>query len=251
MPPKTLPFTNEQLERILEEHPTPFHIYDEAGIRESARALNKAFDWDIGYKNYFAVKALPNPQVLRILREEGMGADCSSLPELMLAETVGMRGEEIMFTSNGTPASEYEHAKNLHAIINLDDISHINFFERNVGELPPLLSFRYNPGSAREGNVIIGKPEEAKYGLTTGQITEAYKIVKEKGVKHFGLHTMVISNELREDYFIETARMLFSLAAEISEEAGIDFEFINLGGGLGIPYRPEQDALNLEKISWG
>mgnify|MGYP001562057736 CR=1 FL=1 len=250
MPDKTLPFTNEELEGILKEHPTPFHIYDEAGIRKTARSLNNAFIWNVGYRNYFAVKALPNPHILHILHEEGMGADCSAMQELMIAESVRMRGEEIMFTSNGTPASEYEYAKNLRAIINLDDISHIDFFENCAG-LPSLLSFRYNPGAAREGNAVIGKPEEAKYGLTTEQITRAYKLAREKGVNQFGLHTMIISNELREDYFIETARMLFSLAAEISEETGIDFEFINLGGGIGIPYKPEQNSVDLGKISRG
>lgn len=244
MPEKTLPFTQAQLEKIIETYPTPFHIYDEAGIRRSIRALRDAFAWADGFKNYFAVKALPNPYILRIMREEGFGADCSSLPELLLAQSVGLSGEEIMFTSNETPAEEYRRARELGALINLDDLSHLTYLEQTVG-LPETLCFRYNPGPLREGNAIIGRPEEAKYGLTRAQLFEAYALAKAKGVKRFGLHTMIASNELDRYYFVETARMLFDLLNELSREVGIRFAFVNLGGGIGIPYRPTQSAFDL------
>ncbi|MCF7928924.1 MAG: diaminopimelate decarboxylase, partial [Spirochaetales bacterium] len=229
----------------------PFYIYDEKAIRENARRLNRAFSWvPGGYTNFFAVKALPNPYILEILREEGMGVDCSSGAELTLAERVGFSGREIMFTSNDTPASEYQKAKRLGAAINLDDISHIPFLAEHAG-IPPFICFRYNPGPLKEGNVIIGSPEEAKYGLTRPQMFEAFRQMKELGVEGFGLHTMVASNELEGDYFVETARIMFELAAELSQELGISFDFINLGGGIGIPYRPGQGAVDLEKLSEG
>lgn len=247
---KSLPVTSEQLRNIIATYPTPFHMYDETGIRQSARNLKQAFAWMDNFTNYFAVKALPNPYILRILKEEGLGADCSSLPELLLAERVGITGENIMFTSNETPVEEYRKARELGALINLDDISHIEFLERAVG-LPDLLSFRYNPGPLRAGNAIIGDPKEAKYGLTYEQLFRAYALAKEKGVKRFGLHAMIASNELNPQYFIETANMLFDLVVALSNEVGITFSFVNFGGGIGIPYRPEQEAFDLQAFSQG
>ena len=247
---KTLPFSKSQIEQIIKKYPTPFHIYDEKGIRENAKKLYKAFKWAPLFKNYFAVKACPNPYILKILKEEEMGADCSSLPELIMAEKVGITGENIMFSSNDTPLKDFKKAKELGAIINLDDITHIPFLEQAAG-IPEVICFRYNPGPLREhkGNVIIGKPEDAKYGLTKKQLFEAYKIMKDKDVKRFGLHTMIASNELANDAFVETAAMLFDLVIEISKKLGIRFEFINLGGGVGIPYKPEQRSVNLEYVS--
>lgn len=247
-----LPFDLQTATRIREKYPTPFHLYDERGIRENARRLRKAFSWSKGFRNHFAVKACPNPYIVKILREEGNGTDCSSLPELLLSERIGMSGEEIMFTSNETPANEYRKAFELGAVINLDDITHIPFLEKNAG-IPEIICFRYNPGPNRqtaEGNVI-GKPEEAKYGLTKEQLFDAYSTMKSKGVKRFGLHTMIASNELSPEAPVITAKMLFGLVAEISAKVGIDFEFVNLGGGIGIPYRPEQQAVNLEHVSEG
>jgi len=246
----TLPFTKEQIEEIIRQYPTPFHIYDEKGIRENARRLKQSFGGVNGFKEYFAVKALPNPFILKILKEEGFGADCSSLPELLLAESVGIMGEDIMFTSNDTPAKEYRKAKELGAVINLDDISHIEFLEEQVG-LPELVCFRYNPGPLRKGNVLIGHPEEAKYGFTREQLFTGYRMLKEKGVKRFGLHTMVASNELDNEYFIETARMLLDLVVEITNEVGIEFEFINMGGGIGTPYKPEDMPVSYALIADG
>jgi diaminopimelate decarboxylase len=250
MSDKTVPLSKTQLESIIRGHPTPFHLYDEKAIRANARRLLRAFSWAPGFREFFAVKACPNPHVLKILREEGFGADCSSLPELILAERVGLQGEQIMFSSNDTPAPEYVKARELGAVINLDDISHIAFLERHAG-LPELLCFRYNPGPLREGNAIIGKPEEAKYGFTKEQLLEGYRIARDKGVKRFGLHTMIASNELNPQYFVDTARMLFELVAEISGALGIHFEFVNIGGGIGIPYRPEQEAVHLERVAAG
>ncbi|MBN1994352.1 MAG: diaminopimelate decarboxylase [Anaerolineae bacterium] len=247
---KTLPFTKEQIIELTQRFPTPFHIYDEKAIRDNARRFKKVFSGVHGFKEYFAVKALPNPFILKILAEEGFGADCSSLPELLLSEKVGLRGEDIMFSSNDTPAQEYQKAKALGAIINLDDLSHIEFLERHAG-LPELLCFRYNPGPLRKGNVIIGHPQEAKYGFTRQQLFEGYRMIKAKGVKRFGLHTMVASNELENEYFVETARMLLDLVVEISTEIGINFDFINMGGGIGIPYRPTEAPVSYEKIADG
>lgn len=248
---KNLPFTPGELASILENHPTPFHLYDEKAIRENARAFLKAFDWvPGGFINYFAVKALPNPTILKILQEEGMGADCSSLPELILSQKVNISGEKIMFTSNDTPASEFIEAKKAGAIINLDDISHIDFLQEKAG-MPELICFRYNPGPLKEGNVLIGKPQEAKYGFTREQLIEGYQKAKQLGAKRFGLHTMVASNELNFEYFIETARILFELVLEIKEKTGIEIEFVNLGGGIGIPYRLEDSPVDFHKISQG
>jgi diaminopimelate decarboxylase len=245
---KTLPFNEAQVREIIRSYPTPFHLYDERGIRQNARRLNAAFAWCPGFKEHFAVKALPNPYILKIAKEEGFGADCSSLPELELAERVGITGENIMFTSNDTPLKEFQRAKALGAVINLDDITHLPYLEKHAGGLPELICFRYNPGKAREGNAIIGKPEEAKYGLTRPQLFEAYASARKKGSKRFGLHTMVASNELKLEFFVETARMLFDLAIELAEKLDVRLEFVNLGGGIGIPYRPEQKAVDLEAL---
>jgi diaminopimelate decarboxylase len=250
MAEKKLPFSKEQIEKIIETYPTPFHIYDEKAIRENARDFLKAFSWNEGFKEYFAIKATPNPYLMKILREEGFGIDCSSVAELELAKRVGMQGEEIILTSNDTPAYEFQLAKDLGAIINLDDITHIDFLEKHVG-LPDTISMRYNPGDLKQGNLIIGHPEDAKYGFTHDQIIEGYKILKAKGIKHFGIHTMVASNELDPDYFIETAEILFRLIVEVSEKTGVKIEFANLGGGIGIPYKPGQKAVNFEYVSAG
>ncbi|MCL1856843.1 MAG: diaminopimelate decarboxylase [Kiritimatiellaeota bacterium] len=238
------------VEAVAGKFPTPFHLYDEAGIVANARRLNAAFAWNGGFRNYFAVKACPNPFIMKLLAREGFGCDCSSLPELMLSGKVGVTGEKIMFTSNDTPEAEFAAAREMGAIINLDDLSHVDCLEKAAG-LPGLLSFRYNPGKAKTGNVIIGNPVEAKYGLTREQLFEGYRRLKEKGVKRFGLHTMVASNELEGDYFVHTAQMLFDLVGELSSTLGITFEFVNIGGGIGIPYRPEQEAVDLEKVSRG
>jgi len=247
---KSLPFTKAQIEKIIEENPTPFHLYDEKAMRQNIRALQKAFSSLHGFKEFFAVKATPNNKLLEIFREEGLGADASSLPELILAEKSGITGENIMFSSNDTPAGEYAKAIELGAIVNLDDITHIKFLEETTG-LPELLSFRYNPGPSRGGNAIIGTPEEAKYGFTRDQLFEGYRIIKEKGVKRFGLHTMVASNELFDSYFVETGKMLLELVLELKQELDIDIEFINLGGGIGIPYKPEDEPVNLTAVADG
>lgn len=248
MNPKSLPFTYEQLQTILQNHPTPFHLYDEKAIRQNARRLLKAFAWNPGFKEYFAVKATPNPFLLKLLKAEGFGADCSSLPELLLAEKAGIVGENIMFSSNDTPADEYVKAHQLGAIINLDDISHIPFVEKHLGALPKVLSFRYNPGKLRTGSTIMGNPADAKYGFTHDQIFEGFEIIRQKGVQRFGLHTFIISNELNPQYFIETANMLFDLAIQLHKRLNIRIEFVNLSGGIGIPYRLDQKAVDLEYL---
>lgn len=250
MTTKQLPFSKQQIEKIIEQHPTPFHIYDEKGIREYARKFIKAFSWNPGFKEFYAIKSAPNPYLMKIMRQEGFGIDCSSIAELVLAEKLGMKGDEIMFTSNDTPAYEYKKAVDLGAIINLDDISHIEYLEKNVG-LPNLVCFRYNPGALKEGNTIIGHPEEAKYGFTRDQLFEGYQMLVEKGVTRFGLHTMVASNELDAAYFVETAQILFDLIVEIKQRVGIDIEFANLGGGIGIPYKPTDQPVDLEFMSQG
>ena len=250
MATKPLPIDPAVIRRLADEYPTPFHVYDERGIRSNAHQLNVAFRWCEGFREYFAVKATPNPHLMAILREEGCGADCSSLPELVLADRVGLSGREVMFTSNDTPANEYAEAKRIGAIINLDDITHIDYLEQHVG-LPDLLCFRYNPGPLREGNAIIGKPEDAKYGLTRDQLFEGYRTLKKKGVRRFGLHTMVASNELNPQFFVETARMLFDLAVELAEKLDVRLEFVNLGGGIGIPYRPGQQPVSYDAVSEG
>ncbi|MBI2431138.1 MAG: diaminopimelate decarboxylase [Candidatus Levybacteria bacterium] len=248
MTKKILPFSKSQMEKIIKEYPTPFHIYDGKGIRKNAKKLYEAFSWISGFKNYFAVKANPNPHIIKIVKEEGMGVDCSSLTELILAEKLGFRGEEIMFSSNETHYREFQKAKQLGAIINLDDITLLPYLEKYAG-LPKLLCFRYNPGPLREGNRFIGNPKEAKFGMTKKQLFDGYKIARDKGVKRFGLHTMVVSNELDPTAHIETAVMLFDLIVELSKKLGIKFEFVNLGGGIGIPYKPEQKAVDYVFLS--
>lgn len=251
MTEKTIPFSAEKLQEIIAQYPTPFHIYDEKAIVANVRRLIRAFSWAPSFQEYFAVKAAPTPALLNLLQQEGVGADCSSLPELILAELAGMKGESIMFTSNDTPAQEFVKARSLGAVINLDDITHIDFLDKTAG-MPEMISFRYNPGPLQKtSNTIIGTPEEAKYGLTREQLFDAYRIAKEKGVKRFGIHTMVISNELNPDCFIATAQMMFDLAVEIKEKLGIRIELVNFGGGIGIPYRPEDTAVDLEYVGQG
>ena len=245
-----VPFSRELIENIVNEHSTPFHIYDEQGIRDVAVRLKSTFSWVEDFKNYFAVKATPNPHILKIMKEEGFGTDCSSLPELIMSERVGITGENVMFTSNDTPAEEYQKAREMGAIINLDDITHISFLEEHAG-IPELICFRYNPGPLREGNEFIGDPREAKYGLTHEQLPKAYQIMKDKGVKRFGLHTMIVSNMINPEYLIETAEMLFDLVVDVSKGTGIRFEFVNTGGGIGIPYKPDEEAVDLEYVSEG
>lgn len=247
---KNIPFTVKKLETIMERFPTPFYIYDEKEIIKNANKLKNAFSWCDGFKEYFAVKATPNPCILKILNEEGFGADCSSLPELIMAERCGITGENIMFTSNNTPKEEYRKAKELGAIINIDDISHIEFLEEEVG-LPDLICLRYNPGTLRTGNKFIGRPEEAKFGMTKEQLFIAYRMLKEVGVKRFGIHTMIATQVLDANYFINTAEMLFDLVEEISLKCGINFEFINIGGGIGIPYSPNEEAVDIDFIGNG
>lgn len=247
---KTIPFSKSQMEEIVKIYPTPFHIYDEKAMIQNARDLLKTFSWNKGFKEFFAIKALPNPYIIKLLHQEGFGADCSALAELILAEKVGFRGEEIMFTSNDTSGEEYRKAIELGAIINLDDITHLAYLEKEAS-IPNLLCFRYNPGRRRTGGDVIGEPQDAKFGLTREQLFEAYTIAKEKGVKRFGLHTMITSNQLNPEYFIETADMLFTLVEEISKKVGITFEFINIGGGIGIPYRPGDTKFSLKKLSDG
>ncbi|MCE1198257.1 MAG: diaminopimelate decarboxylase [Marinilabiliales bacterium] len=247
---KKIPFSKQELESIAEKFPTPFHIYDEQGMRDYAKSFVAAFDWNPGFKEFYAIKSAPNPFLMKILRSEGFGIDCSSMAELVLAERIGMKGEEIMFTSNDTPAAEYKKAIELGAIINLDDVAHIKYLEEQAG-LPELICFRYNPGALKEGNAIIGHPEEAKYGFTREQLFEGYRMLRDRGIKRFGIHTMVASNELNPDYFVETAQILFELIVELNRELGIRFEFANLGGGIGIPYKPEQEPVDLVRMSKG
>ncbi len=250
MAEKTVPFSKATIEAIIADTPTPFHIYDEKAILENARALTAAFAWNEGFKEYFAVKATPNPYIMKLLAAEGFGMDCSSGPELALSEKIGVTGENIMFTSNDTPLEEYQHATELGAILNLDDVLHVDYVDRKVG-LPELICFRYNPGALKEGNAIIGHPEEAKYGFMRDQLVEGYRIARDRGVKRFGIHTMVASNELQGEYFVETAEILFDLIVDISKELGIQFEFANIGGGIGIPYRPEESPVDLQAVSDG
>jgi diaminopimelate decarboxylase len=251
---KYFPLNKDELEKLAERYPTPFFIYDEKGIIENARRIKAAYSVFPGYINHFAVKALPNPAILKILAAEGHGADCSSYTELLLAEMADIQGEDIMFTSNETPSREYETARKLGAVINLDDITHIEFLEKAAAlgrGLPELISLRYNPGPLKEGNAIIGRPQEAKYGFTREQLFQGYAILRDKGVRHLALHTMVASNELSIPYHVETARMLFELAVEIQVKTGVRIEFVNLGGGVGIPYRPEQEAVDYEVLAAG
>jgi diaminopimelate decarboxylase len=247
---KNLPFSATQLKQAVESYPTPFHIYNEQAIRENAVEFQKQFqNFFPSFKNYFAVKATPNPHIMKILKSAGMGADCSSMAELILSEKVGLVGEDIMFTSNDTPADEYVKAHQLGAIINIDDITHIDFVKKQLGKLPDLMCLRYNPGPLKQGNVIIGEPTEAKFGLTREQVKEAYTRMKAEGVKRFGLHCMVASNELKVEYFGDTAKVLFELVLELHKELGVKIEFVNLGGGVGIPYRPTQQRIEFAQLA--
>ncbi len=251
MAEKNLPFSLEKAQEIIAKFPTPFHIYDEKAMMEYAHSFNEAFSWNEGFKEYYAIKSCPNPHIMNLFRTKASyGIDCSSMAELVLAEKLGMRGDEIMFTSNDTPADEFQKAIELGAIINLDDIKHIEYLEKHAS-LPDLVCFRWNPGALKEGNIIIGNPEDSKYGFTREQLFEGYKILRDKGVKRFGIHTMVASNELDENYFIETAELLFNIIAEISKELGIKFEFANLGGGIGVAYKPEEKPVDLKIVSDG
>ena len=244
--------TKEQLEEIVKEYPTPFHLYDEKGIRENMKALKDAFAWNPGYKEYFAVKANPNPFLIRILREYGCGCDCSSYTELLLSEAIGATGDQIMFSSNATPAEEYKLADRLGAIINLDDITHIEFLEETIGHIPKTISCRYNPGGIfKISNDIMDNPGDAKYGMTTEQLFEAFKILKEKGVEEFGIHAFLASNTVTNEYYPMLAKILFEVAVKLQKETGAHIKFINLSGGIGIPYKPEQKPNDIKVIGEG
>ena len=244
--------TKEQLEEIVKEYPTPFHLYDEKGIRENAKALKEAFAWNKGYKEYFAVKATPNPYILNILKDYGCGCDCSSYTELLMSESVGSMGEDIMFSSNDTPAEEFRLAAKLGAIINLDDITHIDFLEETIGKIPETISCRYNPGGLfKISNSIMDNPGDAKYGMTTEQIFEAFKILKAKGAKEFGIHAFLASNTVTNEYYPTLAKVLFEVAVKLHEETGAHIKFINLSGGIGIPYKPDQEPNDIKVIGEG
>ena len=245
--------TKTQVEEIVKSFPTPFHLYDEKGIRENAEAVMKAFSWNKGFREYFAVKANPNPVLMGILREYGCGTDCSSKTELMLSAAMGLSGEEIMFSSNDTPFEEYTYANELGAIINLDDITHIDFCEEACGgKLPETMSCRFNPGGVFQmSNGIMDNPGDAKYGMTRDQLADAFRIMQEKGVKHFGIHAFLASNTVTNEYYPKLARQLFELAVELKKETGADIRFINLSGGVGIAYRPDQTANDIVAIGEG
>ncbi len=244
--------TREKLEEIVKEYPTPFHLYDERGIRENAKRLREAFSWNKGFKEYFAVKATPNPYLLQILREYGCGTDCSSATELMMSDAVGLSGHDIMFSSNDTPLEEFKLANDLGAIINLDDITHIESLEEALGYIPKTISCRYNPGGMFEmSNGIMDNPGDAKYGMTTEQIFEAFKILKAKGAENFGIHAFLASNTVTNEYYPKLAGILFELAVRLKEETGVNLTFINLSGGVGIPYRPDQEPNDILVIGDG
>lgn len=243
--------TLEQVKEMNQQYPTPFHLYDEKGIRENARKLKAAFSWNKGFREYFAVKATPNPFILKILQEEGCGTDCSSLTELMMSEACGFKGKDIMFSSNVTPAEEFKKAKELGAFINLDDFTHIDFLEETAG-LPETIFCRYNPGGFfKLGTDIMDNPGDAKYGLTKEQIIEAFKILKERGVKYFGIHSFLASNTVSNEYYPMLAKILFELAAEVKEKTGADIKYINLSGGIGIPYTPDKEPNDIMVIGEG
>ena len=250
---KKKPFVSKnKLEEIIKSYPTPFHLYDEKGIRENVKALKEAFSWNKGFKEFFAVKATPNPYLIQILREYGCGCDCSSLTELMLSKAMGVEGEDIMFSSNETPASEYAYANQVGAIINLDDITHIDYLEKTLGKLPKTLSCRYNPGGVfKISTSIMDNPGDAKYGFTTEQLFEGFKRLKAKGVENFGIHSFLASNTVTNDYYPTLARQLFELAVKLKEDTGANITFINLSGGIGVPYRPEQEPNDIYAIGEG
>ena len=247
------PFVNkEQLDAICAEYPTPFHLYDEKGIRENARKLHQAFAWNPGYKEYFAVKATPNPTILRILKEEGCGTDCSSYTELLMSEKCGFNGSDIMFSSNETPAEDFQLAAKLGATINLDDITHIDFLKETIGEIPKRISCRFNPGGKfAVANTIMDNPGDAKYGLTRPQMTEAFKKLKELGAEEFGMHAFLASNTVTNDYYPTLAKILFETAVELKNETGVHITFINLSGGIGIPYTPDKEPNDILAIGEG
>ena len=247
------PFTTkEKLEEIAAKYPTPFHIYDEAGIRRNAENLKKAFAWNKGFKEYFAVKATPNPFLINILREYGCGCDCSSVTELMLSKAIGAVGDDVMFSSNDTPPAEFKYAADIGAIINLDDITHIDIVEKTLGKLPKKMSCRYNPGGYfKISNNIMDNPGDAKYGMTTEQLFEAFKIMKSKGVEEFGIHAFLASNTVTNEYYPTLAKTLFEVAVKLKEETGANIKFINLSGGIGIPYRPDQEPNDIFEIGKG
>lgn len=250
---KKIPFiTREKAQEIEKTYPTPFYIYDERGIRENARAVKEAFSWNPGFREYFAVKATPNPCLIQILREYGCGCDCSSMTELMLSKAIGITGENVMFSSNETPAEEYVYAAKMGAIINLDDITHIDFVEKLLGKLPETMSCRYNPGGVfRMSNGIMDNPGDSKYGFTREQLFEGFRVLREKGVKHFGIHAFLASNTVTNEYYPILAKDLFELAVELKKETGADIGFINLSGGVGIPYEPGKDANDIREIGEG
>ena len=249
--------TAEQLEDIAARYPTPFHLYDAQGIRENARRLKAAFSWNPGYREYFAVKATPTPAILKILQKEGCGCDCSSLTELMMAERIGSVGENIMFSSNETPAEDYRLAAKLGAIINLDDITHVDFLEKTIGYIPKRIGCRFNPGGtfslgeSREGFQVMDNPGDAKYGMTREQITQAFRMLKARGAEEFGIHAFLASNTLSNEYYPALARILFQLAVELQRETGCHITYINLSGGVGIPYRPEESENDIAVIGEG
>ena len=244
--------TLEQLEEIVKDYPTPFHLYDEAGIRENARKVKEAFAWNPGFKEYFAVKATPNPRILEILKEYGCGTDCSSATELMMSDAAGFSGQEIMFSSNDTPAEEFQMADEMGAIINLDDFTHIEYLEKAIGHIPETICCRYNPGGVFEiSNGIMDNPGDSKYGMTESQLMEAFRILREKGAKRFGIHAFLVSNTVTNDYYPMLASELFALAVRVKQETGIEVDFINLSGGVGIPYRPEEKPNDIGVIGEG
>lgn len=248
---KTPFVTKTQVDEMIKKYPTPFHLYDEKGIRENARKLYQAFSWNKGFKEFFAVKATPNPTILRILKEEGCGTDCSSLTELMMSDKLGFTGDEIMFSSNDTPAEEFVLAKKLGATINLDDFTHIDFLEKTAG-IPEKICCRYNPGGTFSiSTTIMDNPGDAKYGMTKDQIIEAYRILKGKGVKRFGMHAFLASNTVTNDYYPVLARTLFEVAVEIKEKTGVKLDFINLSGGVGVPYTPDKEPNDILAIGEG
>ncbi len=250
---KKIPFvTKDKVEEIVKKYKTPFHLYDEAGIRKNAQDVKEAFAWNKGFREYFAVKATPNPYILKILQEYGFGCDCSSYTELMMAKSLGFDGEHIMFSSNDTPAEEFQYADKVGAIINLDDFTHIDFLEKTIGYIPETISCRFNPGGVfKLSNGIMDNPGDSKYGMTKEQLFEAFKILKEKGAKRFGVHAFLASNTVSNEYYPQLAKQLFELVVELKKETGCDIKFVNLSGGVGVPYTPDQEPNDIKIIGEG